>query len=98
MTHLQRRGAFIHYGAILGTIMVVAHVIIGQRRMVQPCASRAPDRDGLMGKQRSDYNAYFALPVVFVSLNHCAMTFGHRWGWLLLVLLPLPGRWYGSGS
>ncbi|HKQ27627.1 MAG TPA: urate hydroxylase PuuD [Burkholderiales bacterium] len=91
------RGAFIHYGAILGTIMVanVAHVIIpGQRRMVQAMqAGRAPDpRDGLMGKQRSVHNTYFTLPVVFTMIsNHYAMTFGHRWGWLVLIGLTIAG-------
>ena len=91
------RGAFLHYGAILGTIMVanVAHVIIpGQRRMVEAMkAGRAPDpRDGLMGKQRSVHNTYFTLPVVFTMLsNHYAMTFGHRWAWVILVLLTVAG-------
>jgi uncharacterized membrane protein len=91
------RGAFIHYGAILGTIMVanVAHVIIpGQRRMVEAMkVGREPDpRDGLMGKQRSVHNTYFTLPVVFTMIsNHYALTFGHRWGWLLLVALTIAG-------
>ena len=91
------RGAFLHYGAILGTIMVanVAHVIIpGQRRMVAAMsAGRAPDpKDGLMGKQRSVHNTYFTLPVVFTMIsNHYAMTFGHRFAWLVLVALTLAG-------
>jgi uncharacterized membrane protein len=91
------RGAFIHYGAILGTIMVanVAHVIIpGQRRMVEAMkAGREPDaRDGLMGKQRSVHNTYFTLPVVFTMIsNHYATVFGHRWSWLALVLLTVAG-------
>jgi uncharacterized membrane protein len=91
------RGAFLHYGAILGTIMVanVAHVIIpGQRRMVEAMtAGRAPDpRDGLMGKQRSVHNTYFTLPVVFTMIaNHYATVFGHRWSWLVLVLVTLAG-------
>ena len=91
------RGAFIHYGAILGTIMVgnVAHVIIpGQRRMVRAMSEgREPEpRDGLMGKQRSVHNTYFTLPAVFAMIsNHYAMTFGHRWGWLVLVALTLAG-------
>jgi uncharacterized membrane protein len=91
------RGAFIHYGAILGTIMAanVAHIIIpGQRRMVQAIREgRAPDpRDGEMGKQRSVHNTYFTLPVVFVMIsNHYAGVFGHRWGWLALVALTLAG-------
>jgi uncharacterized membrane protein len=91
------RGAFIHYGALLGTIMVanVAHVIIpGQRRMVEAMkAGRAPDpRDGLMGKQRSVHNTYFTLPVVFTMIaNHYATVFGHRWSWLVLVLVTIAG-------
>ena len=91
------RGAFLHYGALLGTIMVanVAHVIIpGQRRMVEAMkAGRQPDpRDGLMGKQRSVHNTYFTLPVVFTMVStHYAGIFGHRLGWLALVALTIAG-------
>jgi uncharacterized membrane protein len=91
------RGAFLHFGAILGTIMVanVAHIIIpGQRRMVQAMqAGREPDpRDGLMGKQRSVHNTYFTLPVVFTMISsHYATVFGHRFAWIALVLLTLAG-------
>ena len=91
------RGAFIHYGAILGTIMVanVAHVIIpGQRRMVAALAAgRAPDpKDGAAGKQRSVHNTYFTLPVLFTMISsHYAFTFGGRWNWLALVALTLAG-------
>lgn len=91
------RGAFIHYGAILGTIMVgnVAHVIIpGQRRMVAALAAgRAPDpKDGAAGKQRSVHNTYFTLPVLFTMIaSHYAFTFGGRWNWLVLVALTLAG-------
>jgi uncharacterized membrane protein len=91
------RGAFIHYGAILGTIMSanVAHVIIpGQRRMVQAVTEgREPDpKDAAMGKQRSVHNTYFTLPVLFVMIsNHYAMTFGNRWSWLVLVAMTLAG-------
>ena len=91
------RGAFLHYGALLGTIMVanVAHIIIpGQRRMVEAMkAGRAPDpRDGLMGKQRSVHNTYFTLPVVFTMVSsHYATVFGHRWAWLALVALTIAG-------
>ena len=87
------RGAFIHYGAILGTIMAanVAHVIIpGQRRMVKAVSEgREPDpRDGWMGKQRSVHNTYFTLPVVFTMISsHYPMT----WHWLVLVAMTLAG-------
>ncbi len=94
LTHLfSARGAFIHYGAILGTIMAanVAHVIIpGQRRMVQAVSQgRAPDpRDGFMGKQRSVHNTYFTLPVVFTMISgHYPMT----WSWLVLIAMTLAG-------
>jgi uncharacterized membrane protein len=91
------RGAFIHYGAIIGTVMVanVAHVIIpGQRRMVKAVSEgREPDpKDGAMGKQRSVHNTYFTLPVLFVmTSNHYAMTYGHRWSWLVLVGITVAG-------
>lgn len=91
------RGAFIHYGAILGTIMAanVAHIIIpGQRRMVEAIrAGREPDaRDALMGKQRSVHNTYFTLPVVFSMIaGHYAIVFGHRYAWLALIALTLAG-------
>jgi uncharacterized membrane protein len=91
------RGAFIHYGALLGTIMAanVAHIIIpGQRRMVAAVREgRAPDaQDSLAGKQRSVHNTYFTLPAVFAMIsNHYAGVFGHRWGWLALVALTLAG-------
>ncbi len=91
------RGAFIHYGALLGTIMVanVAHIIIpGQRRMVEALAAgRAPDpKDGAAGKQRSVHNTYFTLPVLFTMISsHYAFTFGGRWNWLVLVALTLTG-------
>ena len=91
------RGAFIHYGAILGTIMVanVAHIIIpGQRRMVEAMkAGREPDaRDGLMGKQRSVHNTYFTLPVVFTMISgHYASLFGARSAWLVLVAMTIAG-------
>ena len=91
------RGAFMHYGAILGTIMVanVAHVIIpGQRRMVEAMqAGLEPDpRDGLMGKQRSVHNTYFTLPVVFTMISgHYAAVFGARSAWLVLVAMTIAG-------
>ena len=91
------RGAFMHYGALLGTIMVanVAHVIIpGQRRMVEAMkAGREPNpRDGLMGKQRSVHNTYFTLPVVFTMISgHYAAVFGVRSAWLVLVAMTVAG-------
>lgn len=91
------RGAYIHFGAVLGTIMVanVFFVIIpGQREMVS-AASRgeAPDPGpGIRAKQRSVHNTYFTLPVLFVMIsNHYAMTYGHEYNWLILIAISLAG-------
>ncbi|HYR00832.1 MAG TPA: urate hydroxylase PuuD, partial [Casimicrobiaceae bacterium] len=91
------RAAYVHAGAMLGTIMVanVFFVIIpGQKKMVADIrAGRAPDpAPGLAGKQRSVHNTYFTLPVLFVMIsNHYPMTYGHRYGWAVLAALMLAG-------
>jgi uncharacterized membrane protein len=91
------RGAYIHFGALLGTIMVanVFFVIIpGQRELViAKQQGREPDpRHGIRGKQRSVHNTYFTLPVLFVMIsNHYAMTYGHRQNWLILVAISIAG-------
>jgi uncharacterized membrane protein len=91
------RGAFIMFGAALGTIMVanVFFVIIpGQRELV---LARQQGRDadpapGLRGKQRSVHNTYFTLPVLFVMIsNHFAMTYGAHFNYLVLIALSFAG-------
>ncbi len=91
------RAAYIHVGALIGTIMVwnvFFHIIPGQKRMVDAIrAGRAPDpRYGQIGKQRSVHNTYFTLPVLFIMIsNHYPMTFGHRHGWAILAVIMLAG-------
>jgi uncharacterized membrane protein len=91
------RGAFIMFGAALGTIMVanVFFVIIpGQRELVLARQQgRAVDpAPGLRGKQRSVHNTYFTLPVLFVMIsNHFAMTYGAHFNWLVLIALSFAG-------
>jgi uncharacterized membrane protein len=91
------RGAYIHFGAVLGTIMVanVFFVIIpGQKQMVAAAErGEAPDpAPGIRGKQRSVHNTYFTLPVLFVmTSNHFAMTYAHEWNWLILVAISVAG-------
>ena len=91
------RGAYIHFGAVLGTIMAanVFFVIIpGQRRMVEAAARGEPPdpEDGIKAKQRSVHNTYFTLPVLFVmTSNHYAMTFAHEYNWIILVAISLAG-------
>ena len=91
------RGAYMHFGAMLGTIMVgnVFFVIIpGQKDLVQAkLDGRQPEAiHGIRGKQRSVHNTYFTLPVLFVMIsNHYAMTYGHSLNWLILIGITLIG-------
>ncbi|HEY6924339.1 MAG TPA: urate hydroxylase PuuD [Steroidobacteraceae bacterium] len=91
------RGAFMVFGAALGSIMVanVLFVIIpGQRELVTAKREgREPDAGpGLRGKQRSVHNTYFTLPVLFVMMsNHYAMTYGARYNWLVLIAMSFAG-------
>ncbi len=91
------RAAYIHVGAIIGTIMVanVAHVIIpGQKKMVDAIrAGRTPDPlPGQLGKIRSVHNTYFTLPVLFIMISsHYPMTYDNPFGWLILAGISLSG-------
>jgi uncharacterized membrane protein len=84
------RGAFIHVGALVGTIMVanVFFVIIpNQRKVVADLlAGREPPAWlGDQAKQRSVHNNYLTLPVVFTMIsNHYAMVYDTKWNWLIL--------------
>jgi uncharacterized membrane protein len=91
------RGAFVQFGAMLGTIMVanVFFVIIpGQRDMVRAKQEgREPDpQAGIRGKLRSVHNTYFTLPVIFTMIsNHYAATWGARHNWLVLIAICMAG-------
>jgi uncharacterized membrane protein len=91
------RGAYLHFGAMLGSIMVanVFFVIMpGQRDLVAAkVEGRMPDPShGVRAKQRSLHNTYFTLPVLFVMIsNHYAMTWGHKYNWLILIALSVAG-------
>ncbi len=98
LTHLfSGRGAYIHFGAMLGTIMTanVFFVIMpGQREMVKArVEGRAPDPvHGARGKQRSVHNTYFTLPVLFTMIsNHYALFTNAKWNWLVLMAIALAG-------
>ncbi len=98
LTHMfSGRGAFIHFGAVIGTIMVanVFFVIMpGQRAMVAAkVAGEVVDPiHGARGKQRSVHNTYFTLPVVFVMVsNHYAGFTNHKHAWAILMAISLAG-------
>src|SRR5450830_1479578 len=98
LTHLlSGRAAYIHVGAMIGTIMVanvLMLIIPGQRKMVEAMAAgKLPDpRHGQKAKQRSVHNNYFTLPVLFIMIsNHYAMTYRNDHAWLVLALIMAAG-------
>jgi uncharacterized membrane protein len=94
---LSARAAYLHVGAMLGTIMVANvffQIIPGQKKMVgQIRAGQDPDPEpGIVGKQRSVHNTYFTLPVLFIMIsNHYPMTYSDEQGWLVLGFVMMAG-------
>lgn len=98
LTHMfNGRGAFMTFGAMLGTIMaanVFFTIIPGQKKMVENLRAGKPvdPAPGLAGKQRSVHNTYFTLPVLFTMIsNHYAMTYSHEFNWLILIGISMAG-------
>ncbi|VAW01624.1 FIG137887: membrane protein related to purine degradation [hydrothermal vent metagenome] len=91
------RGAFLHVGAMIGTVMVgnVFLVIIPNQKIVvaSMLAGEKPDpKLGKIAKQRSLHNNYMTLPVLLIMVStHYPALFGHPLNWLLLALLSLSG-------
>ena len=91
------RAAFLHVGALLGTIMAlnVVFVIIpghiAMRRQVQS-GERLDITLGAAAKRRSQHNNYFTLPVIFSMVGvHFAAGYGHAWAWIILPLAMVSG-------
>ena len=84
------RGAYLHVGAVIGTIMVgnVFRIIMpAQRALVAAIAeNRTPDPAlPAKGLLRSRHNNYFTLPVLFIMIsNHFPSTYGSHYNWLIL--------------
>jgi uncharacterized membrane protein len=91
------RAAYMHVGAMIGTVMVanVFFIIIpNQRKVVADLvAERTPDPAlGQAARQRSLHNNYMTLPVLFIMISpHYPMTYGAGRPWLVLALLGLTG-------
>lgn len=87
------RGAYIHFGAIIGTLMVgnVFSIIMpGQRKLVGALeAGEAPDPSwGERAKLHSTHNTYLTLPLLFIMIsNHYPMTYAHGYNWLVLLVI-----------
>jgi uncharacterized membrane protein len=99
LTHMfSGRGAFIHVGAVLGTIMtanVWFRILPSQRKMIAAAVAGATfDASlGAQAKLRSKHNTFLAVPVVFIMIsNHFPVaTYGNKYGWEVLVALAILG-------
>ncbi|HEX5964938.1 MAG TPA: urate hydroxylase PuuD [Pyrinomonadaceae bacterium] len=92
------RAAYIHVGAIFGTIMaanVWMHILPAQKRMIAALKEgRKPDeRLSAQAKLRSKQNTFMAVPVVFIMISHHypGVTYGDRYNWIILSVLILLG-------
>jgi len=89
------RAAFIHIGAIIGSIMVgnVFFIIMpAQTDLVGAInAGREPDPAlPAKGLLRSRHNNYFTLPVLFIMIsNHFPSTYGFEYNWVILAGLAV---------
>jgi len=92
---LSGRAAFMHVGALLGTIMagnVFFTIIPSQKELVAAATEGRPLNPelGKMAGLRSLHNNYITLPVIFIMIsNHFPVTFGHAWNWAILAGLTI---------
>ncbi|MBM3269417.1 MAG: urate hydroxylase PuuD [Candidatus Sericytochromatia bacterium] len=94
---LSGRAAFIHVGAMLGTMMaanVAMHIIPNQRRVIA-AIEKGEAHDvarSEAARMRSRANNYMTLPVVFIMVsNHYSLLYGSAHNWLVLGILVLAG-------
>ena len=95
---LNVRAAFLHVGAMLGTLMtanVRERIIPAQLAMVNAIREgRPPDLTlGRRAKERSKHNTFMVVPLVLIMLSSHfpTITFGHRHAWAMLGGLTLVG-------
>jgi uncharacterized membrane protein len=100
LTHvLSGRAAYIHVGALFGTIMVAnvwQRILPAQRKMIAALKEgKTPDaRLAASAKFRSKQNTFMAVPVVFtmISNHYPVATYGNEdYNWLILSALILLG-------
>ena len=93
--YLSGRAAFIHVGALLGTIMAgnVFFVIIpSQKNLVNAAKKNLPPdlEQAKYAGLRSLHNNYIVLPVIFVMIsNHFPGTFAPTFNWAILAGLTI---------
>lgn len=91
------RGALVHAGAMMGTMMVanVFLVIIPNQRIIIAAlrAGKTPDPAlGAEGKIRSTHNNYLTLPTVFLMLSpHAPLTWSTPFAFVIVALVLVAG-------
>ncbi|MFZ0418222.1 MAG: urate hydroxylase PuuD [Candidatus Sulfotelmatobacter sp.] len=92
------RAAYIHVGAMLGTIMtanVWFRILPAQRKMIAVAAAgeKFDASLSIQPKLRSKHNTFMAVPVVFIMIsNHFPVaTYGNTYAWEVLVALVIIG-------
>lgn len=92
-TLFSARAAYIHVGAMLGTIMagnVWMRILPSQSVMLKSVHEGKPldPAPGIKAKMRSKHNNYMTYPVIFIMIsNHYPHTYGHHLNWLILGIL-----------
>ncbi|OIQ46403.1 MAG: hypothetical protein BM565_11840 [Gammaproteobacteria bacterium MedPE] len=87
------RGAFMHVGAVVGTIMagnVFFTIMPSQRALVSSVEKGEPVDPswGAKAKLRSTHNTYATLPLIFIMIsNHYPMIFNHQYNWAVLMVI-----------
>jgi uncharacterized membrane protein len=99
LTHvISGRAAFIHIGAMFGTIMtanVWMTILPATRKMLAALREgKTPDpRLGQLGKRATMHNTYMVVPLIFLMIsNHFpTATYGASYSWVILSALVLAG-------
>ncbi len=91
------RGAMIHTGALMATIMsgnVFMNIIPNQKKVVADLiAGREPNPEyGYQAKVRSSHNNYMTLPVLFLMMSgHYPMIFTSPYAWVMIGFILVAG-------
>lgn len=94
---LNGRAAFLHVGAMLGTIMAmnVAQTILPSQRELVASVNEgrgANSEVSARAKRVSIHNNYFVFPVIVLMLtSHFPSLYGNRFNWFLLLVLVVTG-------
>ena len=99
---LSGRAAFMHVGAMFGTVMVAnvwSNILPAQRKLIAAVKEgRTPDM-ALAARARlgSKHNTYLSVPLIFIMVsNHFpTISYGHSYNWVMLGVFVLVG-WAGA--